>query len=51
MMIEPVLEIFGGWRGDVSRLRRVILEEFVKSDCEGMIFTQTSHNLLRCKGL
>lgn len=40
MMIEPVLEIFGGWRGDVvSRLRRVILEEFVKSDCEGMIFT------------
>ncbi len=40
MMIEPVLEIFGGWRGDVvGRLRRVILEEFVKSDCEGMIFT------------
>lgn len=40
MMIEPVIEIFGQWRGDVvSRLRRVILEEFVKSDCEGMIFT------------
>ncbi|MDE5950497.1 MAG: shikimate kinase, partial [Acetatifactor sp.] len=40
MMIEPVLEIFGGWRGDVvSKLRRVILEEFVNSDQEGMIFT------------
>ena len=40
MMIEQVIQIFGGVRGDViSRLRRVILEEFVKSDCEGMIFT------------
>lgn len=40
MMIEPVIEIFGGYRGEVvSRLRQVILEEFVKSDCEGMIFT------------
>lgn len=40
MMIEPVIEIFGGFRGDViSKLRRVVLEEFVKSDHEGMIFT------------
>lgn len=40
MMIEPVIEIFGGWRGDViNRLRSVVLEEFVKSDYEGMIFT------------
>lgn len=40
MMIEPVIDIFGGFRGDVvSKLRRVILEEFVKSDCKGMIFT------------
>ncbi len=40
MMIEPVIEIFGGWRGDViNRLRGVVLEEFVKSDYEGMIFT------------
>lgn len=40
MMIEPVIDIFGGWRGNVvSRLRRVILEEFIKEDHEGMIFT------------
>ncbi len=40
MMIEPVIEVFGGFRGDVvSRLRRVILEEFVKTDHKGMIFT------------
>ena len=40
MMIEPVLEIFGGWRPDVTqRLRQVIFEEFAKSDNYGMIFT------------
>lgn len=40
MMIEPVIDIFGGWRGNVvSRLRRVILEEFIKEDHEGMILT------------
>lgn len=40
MMIEPVIEIFGGFRGDVvSKLRRVVLEEFVKGDHKGMIFT------------
>ena len=40
MMIEPVIEIFGGFRGDViQKLREVIFHEFAKSDIEGMIFT------------
>ena len=40
MMIEPVLEIFGDFRGDViQKLRRVILEEFGKTDHYGLIFT------------
>lgn len=40
MMIEPVLEIFGSFRGDViQKLRKVIFEEFAKSDNYGMIFT------------
>ena len=40
MMIEPVLEIFGQFRGDVIyKLRTVVLEEFGKSDQYGMIFT------------
>lgn len=40
MMIEPVLEIFGQFRGDViHKLRTVVLEEFEKSDQYGMIFT------------
>ena len=40
MMIEPVLEIFGSFRGDViQKLRSVILEEFGKSDNYGLIFT------------
>ncbi len=40
MMIEPVVEIFGKYNGTaVSKLRQVVFEEFVKSDCEGMIFT------------
>ena len=40
MMIEPVLEIFGGFRGDViQKLRHVIFEEFAKSDYYGMVFT------------
>ena len=40
MMIEPVLEIFGCFRGDViQKLRMVIFEEFAKSDNYGMIFT------------
>lgn len=40
MMIEPVIEIFGRYNGKaVCELRRVIFQEFVKSDCDGMIFT------------
>ena len=40
MMIEPVLEIFGQFRGDViQKLRQVIFEEFAKSDNYGIIFT------------
>ena len=40
MMIEPVLEIFGQWRPDVTQRRRqVIFEEFAKTDLYGMIFT------------
>ena len=40
MMIEPVLEVFGTFRGDViQRLRHVIFEEFAKTDNYGLIFT------------
>ena len=40
MMIEPVLEIFGDFRGDIiQKLRSLILEEFGKTDNFGMIFT------------
>ncbi len=40
MMIEPVLEIFGSFRGAViQKLRSVVFEEFAKSDLYGMIFT------------
>lgn len=40
MMIEPVLEIFGSFRGDViAKLRQVVFEEFAKSDNYGLIFT------------
>ena len=40
MMIEPVLEVFGSFRGDViQKLRKVIFEEFAKSDNYGLIFT------------
>ena len=40
MMIEPVLEVFGSFRGDViQKLRHIIFEEFAKSDQYGMIFT------------
>ena len=40
MMIEPVLEIFGEFRGrTIQRLRQVIFEEFAKTDHYGMIFT------------
>lgn len=40
MMIEPVLEIFNSFNGQViGRLREVVFEEFLKTDNEGMIFT------------
>ncbi|MFT3950758.1 MAG: shikimate kinase [Oscillospiraceae bacterium] len=40
MMIEPVIEIFGQFRGEtIQRLREVIFEEFAASNCYGMIFT------------
>lgn len=40
MMIEPVLEVFGSFRGDViQKLRQIIFEEFAKSDQYGLIFT------------
>lgn len=40
MMIEPVLEIFGKFNGNlVSRLREDIFEEFLHTDYDGMIFT------------
>ena len=40
MMIEPVLEVFGQFRGDlIQKLRSFILEEFGKTDNYGLIFT------------
>lgn len=40
MMIEPVLEVFGQFRGKtIQRLREVIFEEFAETDHYGMIFT------------
>ena len=40
MMIEPVLEVFGQFRGDIiQNLRHVIFEEFAKTDNYGLIFT------------
>ncbi len=40
MTIEPVIEIFGKYDGEViHQLREVIFEQFAKSTCYGMIFT------------
>lgn len=40
MMIEPVLEIFGGFYGEtILKLRDVIFRDFAKSDHYGMIHT------------
>ena len=40
MMIEPVIEIFGHFKGDtINKLREVIFDDFTTSDCKGMIFT------------
>ena len=39
-MIEPVLEVFGQFRGDIiQKLRHVIFEEFAKTDNYGLVFT------------
>ena len=40
MMIEPVIEIFGNFKGDtILKLREVIFNDFVESNNEGMIYT------------
>ena len=40
MTIEPVIEIFGSFNGQVTQqLREVIFREFAKTENEGMIFT------------
>ena len=40
MMIEPVIEIFGGFQGAlVNKLREDVFDEFLKTDYQGMIFT------------
>ena len=40
MMIEPVIEIFGEFKGDtILKLREIIFDDFIKSDCDGMIHT------------
>lgn len=40
MMIEPVLEVFGGFQGSlISKLRDDIFDEFLKTEYQGLIFT------------
>lgn len=40
MMIEPVIDIFGYFKGDtICKLREVIFDDFVQSEYDGMIFT------------
>ena len=40
MTIEPVIEIFGKYDGNIiNQLREIIFEQFAKSKCYGMIFT------------
>lgn len=40
MMIEPVIEIFGKFKGDtILKLREIIFKDFVNDDNEGMIHT------------
>ena len=40
MMIEPVIDIFGYFKGDtILKLREIIFDDFVKSNCYGMIHT------------
>ena len=40
MMIEPVIEIFGKFKGDtILKLREIIFDDFINDDNEGMIHT------------
>lgn len=40
MMIEPVIDIFGKFKGDtILKLREIIFDDFVNDDNEGMIHT------------
>ncbi len=40
MMIEPVIDIFGEFKADtIARLKDIIINDFIKSDYKGMIFT------------
>lgn len=40
MMIEPVIDVFGYFKGDtILKLREVIFDDFTSSDNEGMIHT------------
>ena len=40
MMIEPVIDIFGYFKGDtILKLREIIFDDFVKSNSYGMIHT------------
>lgn len=40
MTIEPVIEVFGYFHGkSISRMRKIIFEEFAASDNYGLIFT------------
>ncbi len=40
MIIEPVIEIFGDFKGDtIKKVREVIFNDFITSDNYGMIFT------------
>lgn len=40
MMIEPVIDVFGCFKGDtIIKLREVIFDDFLRSDHDGMIFT------------
>ena len=40
MMIEPVINVFGYFKADtILKLRNVIFDDFIESDCYGMIHT------------
>ena len=40
MMIEPVIDVFGYFKGDtIAKLRDIIFDDFINSDLSGIIFT------------